>query len=253
MASRASIAVAMKILLFVLYIAMIASFVYVFVINHIKECYNWTLRWDVLLVINCTVLYVFSAIWFYYKELSWIKTLLFFIGMEISGSIVTIPYIFYQFWKLTPEEASRDPIYFVLARQKKRDQDVTKRTSVATGRVIFIALGVLLLATIIYTVIMDILVYYADQVTPCLVTYMVDIYIYALLLSVWVAYKESSWISAFVWIILNVLSATIVMSVYVVWELYKLSPEQPTSLILFNDKDRELESSDAPLMSHASV
>ncbi|KAL4578123.1 hypothetical protein LXL04_014241 [Taraxacum kok-saghyz] len=154
-------------------------------------------------------------------------------------SIVTIPYIFYQLWKLTPEEASRDPIYFVLARQKKRDQEVTKRTAVATGRVIFIALGVLLVATIIYTGIMDIFVYYADLITPCLLTYMADIYIYAVLLSVWVTYKESSWISAFVWIILNMLSATIVMSVYIVWELYKLSPEQPTSLILFNDKDRQ--------------
>ncbi|KAL4578121.1 hypothetical protein LXL04_014239 [Taraxacum kok-saghyz] len=44
MASRASVAVAMKILLFVLYIAIIAAFVYAFVINVIKECYTWTIR-----------------------------------------------------------------------------------------------------------------------------------------------------------------------------------------------------------------
>lgn len=253
MASPASLALAMKTLLIVLYCAMIASFVYVFAIHAIRDCYNWTLRWDVVLVINCTVLYVISSAWFYYKESSWIKTAIFFIGMEISGSIVTIPYIFYQFWKLTPEEVSRDPLYYALARHKKREQELTKGTSVASARVIFSALGVLLLGTLIYTIIADIFIYFVQPITPCLVTYMVDIYIYAVLLSVWIVYKESSWIRAFLWVLLVVFSATIAISVYIVVELFNLSPDQPASLIIFNSKHRDLQSSDAPLMSHADV
>lgn len=253
MVKPASMVVALKTLMVVMFFAIIGAFVYVIAIGDIVPCYNWTLRWDLLLETQCTVIYVIFAAWFYYKESGWIKTVIYFLVIQIVGSVVTIPYILYQFSKLSPEELSKNPIYFVLARRKEREQERTKGISVTTARAIYCTLGVLLLAVLIYTITLDIIKFYAVPVTPCLFTFMVDIYIYGVLFAVWIAYKESSWISAFMWILSIVLTQTLSMIIYIVWELFKLSPDEPTSHILFNIKDKDFQSSDPPLMSHADV
>lgn len=38
----------------------------------------------------------------------------------VPYSVTTCGYIILQFFKLTPEESSKDPFYFVLARHQKR-------------------------------------------------------------------------------------------------------------------------------------
>ncbi|KAJ9545972.1 hypothetical protein OSB04_025679 [Centaurea solstitialis] len=58
--------------------------------------------------------------------------------------------------------------------------------------------------------------------------------------TVWVAYKESSRFSAFFWIILLICFGSIATCVYIVRELFYLSPHQHISLIIFSKSDRQV-------------
>ncbi|MFS7949250.1 hypothetical protein Hanom_Chr06g00569341 [Helianthus anomalus] len=57
-------------------------------------------------------------------------------------------------------------------------------------------------------------------------------------IQVWIAYKESSWKRAFLWIVLLVSLRGVTICVYIVRQLYGLLPQQPASLILFNNTNR---------------
>ncbi|PWA88225.1 hypothetical protein CTI12_AA121320 [Artemisia annua] len=70
---------------------------------------------------------------------------------------------------------------------------------------------------------------------------------------VWIAYKESSWTSAIVWILLFQCFGSMALCVYLLWQLNRLSPEQPISLILFSQSDRDLMSSDPLLIEHSNA
>ncbi|KAJ9545967.1 hypothetical protein OSB04_025674 [Centaurea solstitialis] len=130
-------------------------------------------------------------------------------------SIITCGYILVQFFKLSPEESSKDPLYFVLVRSHKKDH-ATLGVSVVTGRVIISALGFLMLGVLIYTGLADWLPSHPKPFAKCVWTFGTDLYIHDIILSndrtssylqrrlfvaVWVAYKESSWISAISWIL----------------------------------------------------
>ncbi|XP_076937725.1 uncharacterized protein LOC143605524 [Bidens hawaiensis] len=69
----------------------------------------------------------------------------------------------------------------------------------------------------------------------------------------WVAYKESSRINAFAWILLIICFGSMALCAYVVRELFYLSPEQPVFLILFNKSDKELMLTDPLLMENDNV
>ncbi|KVI07213.1 Protein of unknown function DUF1475 [Cynara cardunculus var. scolymus] len=70
--------------------------------------------------------------------------------------VATCVYIVLQFYKLSPEESRKDPLYFALARREKGDAMVHRRgPSVVTARIILSALACLLLGTFIYTLIVD--------------------------------------------------------------------------------------------------
>nr|KAJ0226767.1 hypothetical protein LSAT_V11C100033590 [Lactuca sativa] len=152
--------------------------------------------------------------WFFYKESGWIKTIIFTLSMYFLGSLLSIGYILVQFFKLSREESSTNPLYFVLARHHTREH--TSRIPVVTVRAIFSALAFLTMGALIYTLIKDISGSYADAFTkyvllskhdrplyPCCdVRGMSTFMIYLTLISnVWIAYKESSWIRASLWII----------------------------------------------------
>ncbi|CAH1441060.1 unnamed protein product [Lactuca virosa] len=196
----------------------------------------------VVLVVNENVL----VAWVFYKESSWIKTTIFVVLILLS-----IGYILVQFFRLSSEESSTNPLYFVLVRRHKREH--TPGISVVTARVIFSTLACLTLGSLIYTLIKDISGSYAQVFSKCFLTDMTDLYVHAVMLSVWIAYKESSWIIASLWIILHLCFGSITLCVYVVWQLFCLSPDQPASLIIFNGNDIHLQRSDHLLIPHANV
>ncbi|XP_071713285.1 uncharacterized protein [Rutidosis leptorrhynchoides] len=97
----------------------------------------------------------------------------------------------------------KDPLYFVLARHQKRD--VTGPmigVSVVTARVLVVVLGSFVLGLSIYALVVDGLPFRAKLLSSCMIMCLTDISIHVVIFSVWVAYKESSWISAVFWILL---------------------------------------------------
>ncbi|KAJ0683721.1 hypothetical protein HanOQP8_Chr11g0386171 [Helianthus annuus] len=87
----------------------------------------------------------------------------------------------------------------------------------------------------------------------CMVPLLTDLFIHVVVFSVWVAYKESSWINALVWILLIIFFGGIALCAYVVRESLYLSSEQPAYLILFNKRGRDMTLNASLLMEHDNV
>ncbi|PWA73889.1 hypothetical protein CTI12_AA242470 [Artemisia annua] len=159
--------------------------------------------WMQVAVYDVCIDLIFIAAWFFYKESSWIKTLVFsFIifwcgrspffshlrtlflalvqcmilkGFDLDfvlivrrlATLVTCAYIAIQFFKLSPEEYSKDPLYFVLARHKKGDvMGYTRQHSVVVAKVIVVALGCSLVGYIIHAFSVDGSPFQAELLTP---------------------------------------------------------------------------------------
>ncbi|PWA95255.1 reverse transcriptase, RNA-dependent DNA polymerase [Artemisia annua] len=256
MATTTSAGVAVKTLMIVLLCLMVAAFAYLFAFGDSLDCFDLHARWALELAMDFTVYVAVLGAWYAYKESSWIIAIPLMITMYFLGSIITIGYILIQFYKLSPEESSKDPLYFVLARRQKRDVvgHTGRHSSVVTARVIYSALGCMALGNLIYSVYVDLSPSHIKYITSCFWTNGTDMYIHVVIFSVWVAYKESSWITAFFWILSIFCFRGLPICVYVVRQLYNLSPQQPASLIIFkNNTDRYLDASDPPLMAHSNV
>ncbi|KAK3018102.1 hypothetical protein RJ639_004787 [Escallonia herrerae] len=89
-------------------------------------------------------------------------------------------------------------VLFLLRQQRKNGVDQKPKLSVVSAS----ALGSLMLGTLIYTLVTDGSPSRKDLFTPWMAATLIGFYINVVALSVWVAYKESSWISAFFWIVL---------------------------------------------------
>ncbi|KAJ9545812.1 hypothetical protein OSB04_025519 [Centaurea solstitialis] len=179
--------------------------------------------------------------WFVYKESSWILGALFFFLLFWFGSVATCGYIVLQFYKLSPEESLRDPIHFVLVRREKGDVVThTRGPSVVSAKIIFAVLDCLMLGISIYAFIIDGSPFQSKVFTRCLIVALIDIYIHVVVLSIWMAYKESSWMNAFFWIVLLLGFRSITTCVYIVRELVYLSPQQSISHIIFNRNNRQV-------------
>ncbi|KAI3757447.1 hypothetical protein L6452_04984 [Arctium lappa] len=246
--------VALKTLLSVLACVMCAMFVWGFVMDGWSSCFDIHARWMVAALIDFYIHVAIIGAWVVYKESSRIRAAVLILFLITLGSITTCTYIVVLLFKLSPEESSKDPLYFVLARHQKRDVSGHRRgPSVVTARIIFSALGCLMLGTFIYTLIVDGSPFRAQVFTPCMIGATTDFYFNVVVLSVWVAYKESSWISAFLWILSIVCFGSITTCVYMLRQLFYLSPDQPVSLIIFNSSNRDLQLSDPLLMANAYV
>ncbi|KAJ6938957.1 hypothetical protein NC651_005408 [Populus alba x Populus x berolinensis] len=116
----------------------------------------------------------------------------------------------------------------------------TKQSAVVTARIAFSILGLLMLGTLIYTLITDGSPFRKELLTPWMTATLIDFYINVVALSVWVAYKESSWISAFLWILLLICFGSITTCVYIVKQLLQLTSQDPVYLILFNRGNRQV-------------
>ncbi|KAJ9545968.1 hypothetical protein OSB04_025675 [Centaurea solstitialis] len=251
----ASVGIAVRTLLSILACVMAAAIAYLLAVHGLYTCFDPRDWWmHVMFVDFCIIIAVIGA-WFAYKESSWIKAAAFYLLLFWTGSLRVKVQIFefgeppccymriivLQFYKLSPEESSKDPLYFVFKRSERGDvMDHRREFSVVTARVIFSALGCLMLGTFIYTLIANGSPFQSGVLTPCMVAILIDISIHVVVFSIWVAYKESSWTSAFFWIILLACFRSIAICVYIVRELFYLSSQQPISLIIFNKSNRQV-------------
>ncbi|KAJ9545970.1 hypothetical protein OSB04_025677 [Centaurea solstitialis] len=239
--TAASVGIAVRTLLSVLACVMAAAVAYLLAVYGLSTCFDPSDWWMHVVLLDFCIITAGIGAWFAYKESSWIKGAAFYLLLFWTGSITTCGYIVLQFYKLSPEESSKDPLYFVFKRRERGDvMEHKKEFSAITARVIFSALGCLLLGTSIYALIIDGSPFQPKVLRPCLVTTLIDVSIHVVVFWVWVAYKESSWISAFFWIILLACFRSIAICVYIVRELFYLSPEQPISLIIFSKRNRQV-------------
>ncbi|KAJ0694158.1 hypothetical protein HanPI659440_Chr15g0605631 [Helianthus annuus] len=225
MVAAASIGVSVKTLFIFLFWVMVAAFAYLFLFGDFFSCFDIHAR-------NIEE----KGAWVYYKESSWIFAFIVMAAMYVLGSLVSLGYILAQFYKLSREEHLKDPLYFVLTRRQKRDAN--GGSFVVVARVIFSVLGCLVLGALIYTLVDELSPFYTKQFASCFITFETDIYIHIAMFSVWIAYKESSWTSAFFWIVSLVCLRGVTLCAYILRRLFDLSPQQPASLIIFNNTNR---------------
>ncbi|KAI7744140.1 hypothetical protein M8C21_009154, partial [Ambrosia artemisiifolia] len=251
MGMRAGVAV--RTLLSVLGCLMVAVLVYTIATDGLPFRMDLLTRWMAALLIDFYINIAVIGFWVVYKESTWIMAALWLLLLICFGSVTTCAYIVFQFYKLTPEEeSSKDPFYFLLVRHQKSDvMEHRKGVSVMTARLIFALLACFMLGTLLYTLIVDGSPFRSQLYTPWVVATLIDFYINVVALSVWVAYKESSWMHAFLWILFLICFGSITTCLYIVRQLFYLSSDQPIFLILFHNNHRQvidLKSNDPPLM-----
>lgn len=146
-----------------------------------------------------------------------------------------------QLIKLTPQEASEDPMYYLLLRDSFKDgvglRD--KKSLVVPARFVFGALGCVMLGALVYTCLTDGSPFRMDLLYPWMVVLLVSFYIHVAVLSVWVVYKESSWIIGVLWVALLLSLGSFGTSVVIVVQLFRLSPLDPLYLVLVKYSTRK--------------
>ncbi|CAL9020480.1 unnamed protein product, partial [Prunus brigantina] len=179
------------------------------------------------------------AVWISYKESHWISATLWVVLLACLGSITTCAYILLQFMKLSTQE-SQDPMYYVLLRHSNKCdmENKNKLSPVWIARVLFSALGLLMLGTLLYTLLTDGTPFRTELLTPWMTATLIDFYINVVALSVWVAYKESSWITAVLWIIFLICFGSITTCIYIVRQLLGMASQDPIYLVLLKSGSR---------------
>ncbi|XAR48630.1 hypothetical protein NMG60_11031510 [Bertholletia excelsa] len=232
---------ALRTLFCVLGCLMVATLLYTISIDGLPFRKELLTPWMAATLIDFYINVIALGVWVSYKESSWISTLIWVVLLVCFGSITTCCYITLQFLKLSTEESSQDPIYYVLVRHPIKDcMENKRRFSVVMARIFFSILGCLMLGVLVYTVLTVGSPFHKEVFTPWMVATTIDFYINVVALSVWVAYKEPSWTNAFFWIVLLICFGSIITSVYVVRQLFYLSPQDPVYLILINSSNRQV-------------
>ncbi|KAM7507954.1 hypothetical protein LguiA_018407 [Lonicera macranthoides] len=235
-----AVAICVRSLFMALGCVMVATLIYTISIDGLPFRIDLLTPWMVATLIDFYINVIAIGAWILYKESSWVSTILWAILLVCFGSITTCVYIVLQFLKLTPQESLQDPIYFVLLQHKtKGEAEEKRRFSVISARVLFGALGCLMLGTLIYTLVTDGSPFRTELLTPWMTATLIDFYINVVALSVWVVYKESSWISSFFWIVLLICFGSITTCAYIVRQLFTLSSQDPVYFVLFTSSNRQ--------------
>ncbi|KAI5597327.1 hypothetical protein BDE02_02G058600 [Populus trichocarpa] len=218
---------------------MVATLIYTIYVDGFPFRRDLLTPWMAATLVDFYINIIVLAAWISYKESNFITATVWIVLLICFGSIATCAYIFIQLLKLSPEESLQDPLYHVLLRHENKltyrgVEQKTKQSAVVTARIAFSILGLLMLGTLIYTLITDGSPFRKELLTPWMVATLIDFYINVVALSVWVAYKESSWISAFLWILLLICFGSITTCAYIVKQLLQLTSQDPVYLILFN-------------------
>ncbi|KAI3828008.1 hypothetical protein L1987_02098 [Smallanthus sonchifolius] len=254
MTAPTSAAVAVRTLMAVFGCMGIFAFTYIFAVDRYASCFEAHNRWLMALNVDFYINVAVIAAWVIYKESSWITATIVTVLLIVFGSIATSGYVLMQLFKLS--EFGLLVLSFHLLRTESTARDATgqrRGVSVVTARVIFSAVGCLMLGTFIYLLIVVGSPFDARVFTRrCMIGTLTDFYANIAVLSVWIAYKESSWISAFFWILLLICFGGVTTCAYIVQQAFYLSPQQPISLIIFNRRNRNL-LSEPLLIAHGYV
>ncbi|CAA7059458.1 unnamed protein product [Microthlaspi erraticum] len=196
--------------------------------------------WFATTIVDFYINIVPIAVWIVYKESTWLGSILWAILLIVFGSLTTCVYLFLQLLKLTNSQASEDPMYYLLLRDSVKDgvglRD--KKSLVVAARFLFGALGCVMLGALVYTCWTDGSPFRMELLYPWMVVLLANFYIHVAVLSVWVVYKESSWIVGILWVALLVSLGSFGTSVAIVVQLFRLSPLDPLYLVLVNNGNR---------------
>ncbi|XP_019154492.1 PREDICTED: uncharacterized protein LOC109151045 isoform X2 [Ipomoea nil] len=230
-----AIALGLKSLFSVLGCVITATVIYTIITDGLPFRIQLLTPWMAATLIDFYINIFAIGAWVIYKESNWISAVLWVVLLICLGSITTCGYIVLQFFKLSSKESMQDPVFYVLLRQGKMNKPERQiKLCVAVAKVVFIALGCLMLGTLIYTIVTDGSPFRKELYTPWLSATLIDFYINVVALSVWVAYKETSWIRASCWILLLICLGSVSTCAYIVLQLFQLSPQDPAYYILFN-------------------
>ncbi|CAN4116408.1 unnamed protein product [Withania somnifera] len=236
--AAASLATALKSLFLVLGCLAIATVIYAVAADGLPFR-----KLTPLMAVTLMDIYVLEFIiwsWIVYKESNWITAILWAVLLVCLGSVATCGYIVLQFLKLSTQESLQDPIYFALLRHKRKTgTEQQRKCSLLTAGILSLALGSLMLCTLIYTFATYRSSILRDSFTPWMLATIIQFFGNAVALSVWVAYKESSWLNAAIWIILIILFGSTIICPYIALQLYDLSAQDPVYLVLFSSRNRE--------------
>ncbi|XP_011656614.1 uncharacterized protein LOC101218847 isoform X6 [Cucumis sativus] len=185
--------------------------------------------------LNVTVI----AAWVCYKESNWIAAAIWIVFLVCLGSIATCAYILWQLWQLSSQESFEDIMYSVLIRDTNKNgvQQPRKHSNIMIARIVFGAMSCLMVVTLAY-LFSDGSPFNKDLYTPWLVATLIDFYINGTAISVWMFYKEESWLTAFIWIVLFIIFGSASSCSFIVKELFKLNSDDPAYLVLFKNSNR---------------
>nr|CAB3468267.1 unnamed protein product [Digitaria exilis] len=156
--------------------------------------------WMVATLADFYVNVIAISAWVIYKEANWISSAVWVLLLVCFGSAATCAYIVKKLFEVIPAGSAQDPLDLLFIRQGNLSQK--KCSYVIVGRIIFSILGIFMASVVIYTVITDGLPFRKELLTPWMAATLIDFYINVFAISVWVAHKESSWISTTIWIVL---------------------------------------------------
>ncbi|KAJ6930981.1 Phospho-N-acetylmuramoyl-pentapeptide-transferase [Populus alba x Populus x berolinensis] len=218
---------------------MVGTLVYTIYVDGFPFRRDLLTPWMIATLVDFYINVIAVAAWICYKESNFIIATIWILLLICFGSITTSVYIFIQFLKLSPEESLQDPVHRVLLRHESKGvEQKMKQSAVMSARIAFSVLGFLMLGTLIFTLLTDGSPFRKELLTPWMVATLIDFYINVVALSVWVAYKESSLISGFLWILLLICFGSITTCAYIVKQLVQLTSQDPVYLILFNRGNR---------------
>uniref|UniRef100_A0A0E0E366 Uncharacterized protein n=1 Tax=Oryza meridionalis TaxID=40149 RepID=A0A0E0E366_9ORYZ len=143
--------------------------------------------------------------WVIYKEVNWISSFFWVVLLYCFGSIATCAYVVVKLFEIKTSGPSQDPLDLLFLS----------------------ILGAMMAAVVIYTVITDGLPFRKDLLTPWMAATLLDFYINVFAISVWVAHKESNWISTAIWICLLICFGSITTCGYIVIQLFQVSYQDP--------------------------
>ncbi|XP_047955672.1 uncharacterized protein LOC125201551 isoform X1 [Salvia hispanica] len=241
--AEASLAIGLRTAFVVLGFLATATVIYTVVTDGLPFRKELLTPWMAATLVDFYINILATGMWIIYKESNWISSLVWMVLLICFGSITTCLYVVLQFLRLTPQESQLDPIYFVLLRNKKSPstEEVESKKSILSvvgARFLFSVLGCLMVATLVYTIATDGSPFRQELLTPWMSATLIDFYVNVIAISVWVAYKEPSWMRSALWIILLICFGSATTCAYVALQLFRLSPQDPVHFVLFNSDSR---------------
>eukprot|EP00262_Sarcandra_glabra_P001131 TRINITY_DN1114_c0_g1_i3.p1 TRINITY_DN1114_c0_g1~~TRINITY_DN1114_c0_g1_i3.p1 ORF type:complete len:249 (-),score=20.57 TRINITY_DN1114_c0_g1_i3:214-960(-) len=197
--------------------------------------------WMTATLVDFYINVVALSVWVATKESSWITSVFWIILLVCFGSITTCVYIVVQLFTFPSQDPLKDPVFHVLLPSPpwKKIERTGKLSTIVAAKILFSVLGCLMLATLVYTLLTDGSPFRGELLTPWMVATLVDFYVNVVAIAVWVAYKETTWIATFIWIVLLICFGSITTCAYIVIQLFQLSAQDPLYLFLLDTESRK--------------